>query len=148
MEIQPDFRELLRLFNGKQVDYRIVGAYALAFFGVPRFTGDLDILVRPDPQNARRILDALTAFGFGDVGLSEADFLDADRMVQLGVPPVRITLLTALNGVSADEAFRSPEVGRFGGLLVKVIGKAAFIQNKRAMGRQRDLADLESLDAL
>jgi hypothetical protein len=145
MEVQPDFKELLELFNAHRVDYLVVGGYALAFHGAPRFTGDLDILVKPDNDNAHRILTVLAAFGFGSLGLTPEDFSSPERVVQLGVPPVRIDLITSLTGVSWPEAWAGKESGLFGDILVDFLGRAQFIANKRALGRKRDLADLEAL---
>lgn len=88
MEVQNDFKELLELFNAHKVEYLIVGGYALAFHGVPRYTGDIDIFVKPDTENALRILKALDEFGFGSVGLKEEDFRNPNKVVQLGYPPV------------------------------------------------------------
>lgn len=105
MEMPSDFRELLALFSAHPVESLIVGGYALAFHGAPRFTGDLDILVRPDAANAHRILTALEAFGFASVGLTVSDFECPDQVVPLGVPPVRIDLITSITGVSWDEAW-------------------------------------------
>ena len=145
MEIQPDFRELLTLFNAHDVEFIIVGGYALAFHGAPRFTGDLDVLVNSTTANARRILDALDEFGFQSMGLSTGDFEKPDMVVQLGVPPVRIDLITSLTGVSSEEAFSSKVKGEFGDIHLHYIGREQFIANKRAVGRKRDLADLEAL---
>jgi hypothetical protein len=145
MEVQPDFRELLVLFNAHNVEYMIVGGYALAFHGVPRFTGDLDILVKPEPANAQRILEALEEFGFTSVGLTTADFERPDQVVQLGVPPVRVDIITSLTGVSWDEALAGRSAGTYGDTPVYYIGREQFIANKRATGRKRDLADLEAL---
>ena len=145
MEMQPDFRELLALFNAHHVEYMIVGGYALAFHGAPRFTGDLDVLVKPDPENAQRILAALETFGFASVGLTLGDFSHPDQVVQLGVPPVRIDLITSLTGTSWDEAFAGRTAGSYGEVPVYYIGREQFIANKRATGRQKDLADLEML---
>lgn len=145
MEMQPDFRELLALFNAHHVEYMIVGGYALAFHGAPRFTGDLDVLVKPDPENAQRILAALETFGFASVGLTPGDFSHPDQVIQLGVPPVRIDLLTSLTGTSWDEAFAGRTAGSYGDVPVYYIGREQFIANKRAIGRQKDLADLEML---
>ena len=114
METQPDFRELLALFNAHHVEYMIVGGYALAFHGAPRFTGGLDLLIKPDAANAQRILAALEAFGFASVGLTPSDFERPDQVVQLGVPPVRIDLITSITGVSWDEAFAGKTAGRYG----------------------------------
>lgn len=145
MEIQQDFKELLALFNDRKVEYIIVGGYALAFHGAPRYTGDIDILVKPDTQNARRIMVALNEFGFGSVGLTEADFESPDKVVQLGVPPVRIDIITSLTGVSWKEAFSGRVTGKYGDLPVYYIGRDQFIANKRAIGRKKDLADLDAL---
>ena len=145
METQPDFRELLALFNAHHVEYMIVGGYALAFHGAPRFTGDLTLLVKPDAANAQRILAALEAFGFASVGLTPSDFERPAQVVQLGVPPVRIDLITSITGVSWDEAFAGKTAGRYGDIPVDYIGCEQFITNKRAAGRQKDVADLEVL---
>jgi hypothetical protein len=147
METQPDFRELLALFNAHHVEYLIVGGYALAFYGAPRFTGDLDIFVKPDTANAHRILTALHGFGFASVGLTVSDFELPDQVVQLGVPPVRIDLITSITGVSWDAAWAGRVAGHYGDMPVSYIGRAQFIANKRATGRTKDVADLEALGA-
>ena len=113
MEVQPDFRDLLELFNAHQVEYMIVGGYALAFHGAPRYTGDLDIFVKPTPENARRILTVLDEFGFGSLGLTVEDFDSPDNVVQLGVPPVRVDIMTSLTGVSWEEAFSDCVDGKY-----------------------------------
>jgi len=105
MEVQLDFRELLVLLNKHKVDYIIIGAYALAFHGVPRYTGDMDIFVKPSRINAQRIMAALDEFGFGSVGLKAQDFGSPDKVIQLGVPPVRVDIITSITGVSLEEAF-------------------------------------------
>ncbi len=145
MDVHPDFRELFVLFNKHEVDYLVVGGYALAFHGAPRFTGDIDILVRPEPRNAGRVVDALTEFGFGSTGLTREDFTAPGQVIQLGVPPVRVDLLTSLTGVSWDQAAASRTPGHYGDAPVFFIGRKEFIANKRALGRKRDLADIEAL---
>jgi hypothetical protein len=145
MEVYPDFKELLALFNAKKVDYAVVGAYALAYHGAPRHTGDMDILVRPDSENARRILRALNEFGFGSLGLKPEDFTAPDKVVQLGVAPVRIDIVTSLTGVSWEEVAAGRVRGTYGDIEVNYIGKGQFILNKRALGRKKDLADLEAI---
>jgi hypothetical protein len=145
MEAQQDFRDLLALFNAHKVDYLIVGAHALAYHGVPRYTGDMDILVRPDPENARRILKALGEFGFGSVGLTAEDFTLPDKMIQLGVAPVRMDIVTSITGVSWEEAAAGRVQGNYGDIVVYFIGRREFIRNKQALGRKKDLADLEAL---
>ncbi len=145
METQRDFSELLESFNAQGVEYLIVGAYALALHGAPRLTGDLDVLVKPDAGNARRVVAALDAFGFGSLGLQPADFTKPDHVVQLGVPPVRIDILTTLTGVTWDDAAKGRAAGRLGAVPVHYLGRTQLVANKRATGRQRDLADLEAL---
>jgi hypothetical protein len=145
MEVQSDFKELLSLFNELRVEFIIVGGYALAFHGAPRFTADIDILVRPEPENARRIVQALERFGFKSAGLTAEDFVNPDRVVQLGVSPVRVDIMTSLSGVTSEEAFSGKVEGRYGDIPVYFIGRKQFVANKRAIGRKRDLADLEAL---
>ncbi len=145
MELYPDFKELLELFNAQKVEYIIVGGYALAFHGAPRYTGDIDILIRPNAENARRVLSALDEFGFGSVGLTEEDFKILDKVVQLGVPPVRVDFMTSITGVSTDDVFSRCVKGKYGDIPVKYIGRDEFILNKRATGRKKDMSDLEAL---
>jgi hypothetical protein len=145
MEVQQDFRDLLVLFNKHEIDYVIVGAYALAFHGSPRYTGDLDVFVKPDSTNARRIMQALGEFGFGSVGLTAADFEEEGKVVQLGFPPVRVDIITSITGVTWEQARSGRVDGHFGDVTVHFIGRDDFIANKRALGRRKDLADLEAI---
>ncbi len=145
MDLETDFKELLELFNARSVEYLIVGAYALAQHGVPRYTGDLDILVRPSADNAVRVMEALKAFGFGEIGLARQDFEKVGNVIQLGVPPVRIDIVTSISGVSWDEADGERIEGRYGDIAVGFLGREQIIANKRASGRKKDLADLEAL---
>ena len=139
---------MLELFDEYSVEYLIVGGYALAFHGAPRFTGDIEIFVKPDADNARRILEALDEFGFKSLGLNEEDFKYPDKVVQLGVPPVRIDLITSLSGISWGEAFSGRTEGKYGDVPVYYIGREQFIQNKKASGRKKDLADIEALEKI
>jgi len=145
MEFQEDFRELLGLLYSHGVEHLIVGAHTLAYHGAPRYTGDLDILLQPTPENAVRVMAALNDFGFGDVGLSLDDFSVPGKVIQLGFPPVRIDLLTSLTGITWKEAARGKIQGDYGGVPVFYLGREQFIRNKRALGRRKDLADLEAL---
>lgn len=146
METQNDYKELLALFNAHNVDYMIVGAFALAYHGSPRYTGDLDILIRPDAENGQRILRALDSFGFGSLGLVVTDFTALDKVVQLGVPPVRVDIITSLTGVSWEAAAAGRVKGNFGDIPVYFIGKREFLRNKKALGRKKDLADVEAIE--
>jgi len=146
MEAPPDdFRELLALLNSHEVEYVIVGGYALAFHGAPRFTGDLDVLVRPDAANAERVMAALAEFGFGDVGLTADDFETAGAVVQLGVPPFRVDIVTSVDAVSWEQVDRGKQHGTFCEVPVHYIGRSEFLVNKKAVGRKKDLADIEAL---
>ena len=145
MEVQKDFKELLALFNEHKVEYVIVGGYALAFHGAPRYTGDIDILIHPDTANAHRILAALDEFGFGSVELTAADFQKPGNVIQLGVPPVRVDIITSLTGVSWEDACAGRVQSKYADTPVYYIGREQFISNKRAVGRKKDLADLEAL---
>lgn len=147
MEIQTDFRDLLKLFNDHGVEYIIVGGYALAFHGAPRFTGDLDLLIHPSPANARNVLSALHEFGFDFPNLTLDDFQNPDKVVQLGVPPIRIDLITSISGVPWDEADAHKVKGTYGEITVSYLGRAEFIKNKTCTGRKKDIADIEALEA-
>jgi hypothetical protein len=143
MALSKGWREFLELLNSRGVDYVIVGAQSLAFHGRPCYTGDLDILVRPTPENARLLLNLLNQFGFAQSGFKETDFMDPEQMIQLGRAPNRIDLLTSISGVSADEAFTSEVSAELDGIRVFILGRDALIRNKRALGRPQDLADSE-----
>ena len=146
IKADPDFSALLALLNAHHVEYMIVGGHALAFHGAPRYTGDLDVYIKSDAVNAERMAIVLDEFGFGDLGLTAEDFLTAESVLQLGVPPVRLDILNSLTGVSWSEANNGRVRGTYGDIQVHYIGRDQFIKNKRATGRQRDLADLEMLE--
>ena len=145
MEVQKDFKELLELFNAHHVEFLIVGGYALALHGFPRYTGDIDILIQPDRENAGRILRALDAFGFGSIGLGEEDLTTPGKVIQLGYPPVRIDIMTSLSGVSWEDAYSGRVKGNYGDLQIFYIGRDQLILNKKTTARKKDLADLEAL---
>ena len=142
--LNPDFKEFAELLNAKGVEYLVVGDYALAAHGHPRYTGDIDFWVRPTPNNIDRLLSALAAFGFGSLGLQAGDFR-ADTVVQLGQPPRRIDLLTTIDGVTFEDCYARREPVELAGVNLNIIGLEDFKTNKRATGRLKDLADLESL---
>jgi hypothetical protein len=143
--MNPDFVDLLRAFADAEVRYLVVGAYALAHHGRPRATGDLDIWVDASPSNAPRVMRALAAFGAPMNEITEDDFAQPGVVFQIGVPPGRIDVLTELSGITFAEAWPEREPGRFGDLTVAFLGRKAFILNKRATGRLKDLADIEDL---
>jgi hypothetical protein len=140
-----DFVDLLRAFSDADVRFLVVGAYALAHYGRPRATGDLDVWVEASSANAARVIHALAAFGAPMQGIAESDFARPGIVFQIGVPPGRIDVLTELTGLDFDEAWPDREAGQFGDRTVAFIGREAFIRNKRATGRAKDLGDIEAL---
>lgn len=145
MNLQKDLRELVELLNAHDVHFVIVGAFALAYHGHARYTSDIDLFIENSSENAERILQALREFGFGDIGLTPEDLSHKDQVVQLGVTPNRIDLLTVLSGVSFQDAWASREIGEIGDLKVPFISRVLLKQNKLAAGRSQDLVDAEHL---
>ena len=143
--LSKDFKEFIELLRSNRVEFLVVGAHALAAHGRPRYTGDLDLWIRPQADNITRLIAALDAFGFASLGISVADFMTPQAMVQLGYPPVRIDLLTAIDGVTFDESFERRTDVAIGGIVLPVISIDDLIRNKLATGRAKDLADVESL---
>jgi hypothetical protein len=143
--MNQDFLDLLRAFIDREVRFLIVGAYALGVHGRPRATGDLDIWVDATPDNAARIMEALEAFGAPLQQVGADDFSRPGIVFQMGLPPLRIDVLTELSGLTFAEAWSGRISAAFGPLAVDVIGRDDFIKNKKATGRARDLADVEAL---
>jgi len=146
MSLNADLREFIELLNSRGIEYVIVGAHSLAFHARPRYTGDLDILIKPSPENAAKLVSLLRDFGFGKEDFAESDFTVPEQMIQLGRAPNRIDLLTSLSGVTVEEAFRSKISTELEGLPVFMLSKEALIRNKRAVGRPQDVADLRELE--
>jgi hypothetical protein len=143
--MNPDFVDLLRAFVAADVRFLIVGAYALAVHGRPRGTGDLDVWVEATPDNAARVVRALVSFGAPLADVSEADFARPGITYQIGVPPGRIDVLTDLTGLTFGEAWPDRTRRPFGEIEVDFIGRDAFVRNKRATGRPKDLVDIEGI---
>ena len=133
-------------FNAHRVEYLVVGAHALAAYGHVRATGDLDVWVRPEPGNAERVIAALRQFGAPVQDLAVADLTQAGTVFQIGVAPIRIDVLTAIDGVTFEEAWPDRLVARFVDLEVPVLSAAHLVRNKRTVGRTQDLADVEWLE--
>ena len=144
--MNADFVDLLRAFAAADVRFLVVGAYALALHGRPRATGDLGLWIDANPDNAARVMRALAEFGAPLSQISEADFAKPGITYQIGVPPGRIDILTELTGLAFTEAWPDRLRRPFGDIDVDFIGRAAFIRNKRATGRAKDLGDIEGLD--
>ncbi len=143
--LNPDFKELLELFNEAKIRFLLVGGYALAVHGVPRFTGDLDLWVGKEIENARKIIIALDEFGLGSLNLKDRDFLEDNKVVQIGYPPVRIDILTSIDGVDFEKAWETRIEVKMEGTSLPCITREDLILNKKASGRTQDIADLEKL---
>ena len=141
-----DFVDMLSALSEAQAEYLVVGAHALAAHGTPRATGDLDLWVRPSEENAKRVWNALIRFGAPLQGLREAELTEEDLVIQIGVPPVRIDLLTSVSGLTFEPVWAARIEVEIDGLTVPVIGRRALIENKRAAGRPKDLADIHELE--
>ncbi len=144
--LNQDFKEFIESLNANQVRYLVVGGYAVAIHGHPRYTKDIDIWLEVSPANAANMVRALDQFGFSSLGLSEADFLAADQIVQLGNPPNRIDLFTALPGVDFAECYPARVEIEIDGVRIDFIDLENLRKNKKASGRHQDLADLENLE--
>lgn len=144
MKLHPDFSDFIAALKSNKVEYVVVGAFALAFHGHPRATGDIDFWIRPSSLNARALIKALREFGFGGLDITEQDVVSG-KIIQLGFPPVRIDIITIIDGLVTEEIWQTKEKGKLGQQDVFYLGREAFIKNKRTMGRHKDLADLELL---
>ncbi len=145
MNTQPDFEELLRLFEKNSVAYMIVGGYAVAFHGYPRFTKDIDILFQLETENIQRMKNALFSFGFSEQALPNRLFTERGNIIKFGIEPVRVDLLNEIDGVAFERIAERAVRGRYGKVEVTFIGKEDLIANKEASGRSQDIADLEKL---
>jgi hypothetical protein len=144
--VNRDFRDLLAEFNAHRVEFLVVGAHALAAHGCVRATKDLDVWIRPEPENAKRTFAALQAFGSPLHDLTEADLATPGVTFQIGLPPLRIDILTQISGINFEEAWPSRMQTTFADQPIGVLSKMHLLKNKRAAGRKQDLADVEWLE--
>lgn len=145
MNIQPDFKELLQLLEKHKVEYMIVGGYAVAFYGYPRFTKDIDIFFDIDMESIDRLIKALVEFGFPEKDLKSELFLTKGNVITFGVAPVRVDFLNEISGVEFSEAKNYRVRGKYGDSEVYFIGKNDLIKNKMSTDRLHDKADAEEL---
>ena len=145
-DLNKDLREFVELLVAHEVEFVVVGAYALAFHGHPRYTQDIDFFVRSSQGNAEKLEKLIRDFGFASTGLKATDFYDPDVVVQLGHEPNRIDLITRIDGVSFDEVWEHKVPGDLGGTAVWFIALDDYLKNKRAAGRPKDLADAAEVD--
>lgn len=145
MVLSQDFKEFIQSLNEHEVRYLIIGGYAVAVHGHPRYTKDLDVWIEQSESNAVRMIEALEAFGFGSLGLKREDFLQ-DQVLQLGYPPNRIEILTYATGLDFESSFERRVAVLIDGTSVDFINVDDLKRNKRSTGRYQDLADVEALD--
>jgi hypothetical protein len=145
--VEQDYEEFLRLLNKNKVKYCVVGAFSVAFYTKPRYSKDIDILVEPTFENGRNILTALKEFGFGSLKISPKDFSKEGNIVQLGYEPVRVDLLTSIDGCTFDEVWKGKKRGNYGKEKVFFLGIKELIKNKKALNRPQDKADIKTLSA-
>lgn len=143
--LNKDFKEFIELLNKNNVKYLVVGGYAVALHGHPRYTKDLDIWIDLSLDNAKNILKALEQFGFGSLNLNTDDFLEPDRIIQLGYPPNRIDLITTAKGLNFEECYTSRVKLEIQNIQIDFIDMENLKRNKRATGRPQDILDLENL---
>ncbi|MDQ3020774.1 MAG: nucleotidyltransferase [Bacteroidota bacterium] len=144
-KLHQDYREFIELLNENNADYLIVGAFAMAFHGHPRNTGDIDFWIRNNNLNAGKVFNVIKNFGFPINEISERDFTSSDLIFQIGYPPVRIDILTSVEALNFDESFKNKEVKTIDGLNVNFLNLEDLKINKKAVGRKKDIADLEQL---
>jgi len=144
MELIPDWIEFIECLKANEVDFLVVGAFAMGFHSLPRMTGDIDFWVRPSEDNSRRVWQAIQDFGLGSIGFTPRDIADGNTLI-MGVPPGRIDLLPVISGVGFDEAWQRKVLGTLGGLEVFFLSETDLLKNKLASGRTKDLADAERL---
>ena len=145
--LSEDFKEFIGLLNSGQVEYLVVGGYAVAFHGHPRYTKDIDFWIMNSEENAKRVLDVLKNFGFASLGLTLKDFIQDDNVIQLGYPPNRIDIITGLNGIAFAEAYEERIVECFDGVNMNFIDLERLKASKRIAGRPKDFDDIEKLSS-
>lgn len=145
IHLPPDFKEFLRLLNAHQIKYLLIGGYAVGYYGYPRATADMDIWIGMNPKNAGEVITALKEFGFNVPDLSVEVFLKPNQIIRMGMPPVRIEILTTISGVSFEECYPERVVDELDGVQVNLISLRHLKINKKAFGRHKDLDDLENL---
>ena len=145
IEFPKDFKEFLQLLNSKEVEYLVIGGYAVGYHGYPRSTGDMDVWISINEKNALKMVNALKEFGFEIPGLKKDIFLNEEKIIRMGVPPMRLEIITTIDGVGFEKCFKNRVIADFGSFKVNFISKDDLLINKRASGRPKDLVDYSKL---
>jgi predicted nucleotidyltransferase len=147
MELYSDFEEFIELLNKHKVKYLVVGGYVVSYYSQPRNTGDIDIFIESSEDNAKNILSVLDEFGFGYMQISLYDLIQNNQVIQLGNSPVRIDIITSIDGIEFKEAFEHKSIVKFGNIEeVPIISLGDLLKNKKLSGRQKDIQDIKSLE--
>ena len=145
IELHPDFKEFLRLLNSHEVRYLLVGGYAVGYHGYPRATGDLDLWIETSEANSQKLASAFREFGMPAEAITKSIFLEAGKVIRMGVPPVRLEVITSASGVDFNECYANREIIESDGIPINFISLQDLKKNKRAAGRHKDLEDLDHL---
>ncbi|KHD05216.1 hypothetical protein PN36_14225 [Candidatus Thiomargarita nelsonii] len=145
IQLPPDFKEFLQLLNSHQVEYLLIGGYAVGYYGYPRSTGDMDVWIAINPENAEKLVTVLKEFGFDVPKLSPELFLEKGKITRMGVPPMRLEILTTISGVSFEDCYANRTIDVVDGVEINFISVSHLKANKKASGRHKDLNDLENL---
>lgn len=146
MELEPDFKEFCELLNRHEVKYMVVGGYAMAAHGHPRYTNDMDFWVSTSEENAEKVVKVLQEFGFGSLGFRKEDFLELGQIIQIGYPPFRIDILTDLSGIQFEDCYQRSVHVDVAGLPIRFISTRDLITNKKSSARDKDLLDVKNLE--
>jgi len=145
IEFPRDFKEFLKLLNSKEIEYLVIGGYAVGFYGYPRATGDMDVWIAVNEKNALMMVNALRQFGFDLPDLKKEIFLEEKKVIRMGIPPMRLEILTSIDGVIFEICFKNRVVADFGDFKVNFISKNDLLLNKCSSGRPQDLVDFNKL---
>lgn len=145
LRLPPDFKEFLKLLKENEVEYLLIGGYAVGYYGYPRATDDLDIWVAVHPKNAKKLVSVFKSFGLDDTSITPELFLQTPKIIRMGFPPMRLEITTYIDGVEFDECYKSRNIDQIDGIEVNLIDLENLKKNKKASGRTKDIADLENL---
>ena len=145
IQIPSDFKEFLKLLNSQSVEYMLIGGYAVGYYGYPRPTGDMDIWIARNNENVQQLMGVLTDFGFDLSDVSAELFMQPDQIIRMGVPPLRLEIITSISGRDFSDCYPRRIVAEMGDVMVSLIGFDDLIENKKASGRHKDIDDLEKL---
>lgn len=145
LRLPPDFKEFLKLLKENEVEYLLIGGYAVGYYGYPRTTDDLDIWIAVHPKNAKKLVSVFKSFGLEDTSITPELFLQTPKIIRMGFPPMRLEITTYIDGVEFDECYKSRNIDQIDGIEVSLIDLENLKKNKKASGRTKDIADLENL---